>query len=89
MCEAARVTDEAIRNRWIVHDGDPELRAHVMNAVKRTVYGEKWRYDRPLEAKGAKRKNFPNDAWIGAVMGHGAAVAEQTAKKPGVAMALA
>lgn len=78
MAVAASRFDEAIRAGWLVHDGDETLRAHALNCVKRPVgsSGEKWRYDRPPSAKGERRQKFPNDALIGAVMGHSVAVAE-------------
>lgn len=77
MALAASRLDEAIRNRWIVHDGDEGLRAHALNAVQRTLGAEKWRYDRPPDGKGERRAQFPNDALIGLAMGHSTAVAEQ------------
>jgi hypothetical protein len=76
MTLAAARFDEALRNGWIVHNGDAGLRKHALSAVRKEVGGEKWRYDRPPEAKGAMRKKYPNDALIGVVMGHSVAFGE-------------
>ena len=67
MSEAARRFDEAVRNRWLVHDGDRELRAHVLNGP------EKYRFDRPKDAQGARRKRYPIDLLTGVLMGHNVA----------------
>lgn len=81
MALAASRFDEAIRGGLLVHDGNPVLRAHVLNAVKKTVgTAEKWRYDRPPDAKGRKRGKYPIDALTGVVMGHSVAVAEQVTR---------
>lgn len=76
MALAAQRFDEAIRKGWIVHDGDEVLRRHIQNAVRKSLGGEQWRYDRPPDARGEKRRRYPNDALIGVVMGHSVAVAE-------------
>ncbi len=77
MAVAAARFDEALRNGWLVHDGHETLRRHVLNAVRRPLGGEKWKYDRPPDARhGERRAKYPNDALIGAVMGHSVAVAE-------------
>lgn len=82
MSLAAARFDEAVRGGWLVHDGDTELRTHVLNAVRRQLGGEKYRYDRPADAKGARRKKFPIDALTGVLMGNSMAVAEhETTKK--------
>lgn len=67
---AAVRLDEAIRAKWLVHDGDPVLRLHALNAAKKALGGEKWRYDRPSDAKGERRRKFPIDALTGLSMGH-------------------
>jgi phage terminase large subunit-like protein len=77
MALAAARLDEAIRSGWLRHDGDPGLRAHVLNAVRRQLGGEKWKYDRPSDAKGEKRAKFPIDALTGVLIGHSVAVGEQ------------
>lgn len=76
MTLAASRYDEAIRNGWLVHDGDRVLRRHHLNAVRRDVGGEKWRYDRPSDAKGERRRRYPIDALTGAAMGNSVAYAE-------------
>jgi phage terminase large subunit-like protein len=76
MAQAASRLDEAIRNRWLVHDGDRELRSHVLNAVARSIGDAKWKFDRPSDAKGERRKNYPIDALTGLLMGNNVAVDE-------------
>jgi phage terminase large subunit-like protein len=86
MAEAAARFEEAVRNRWIIHDGDRDcssvlcrchgLRGHVLNAVAKPLGGEKWRYDRPSDAKGSKRAKYPIDALTGILIGHNIAVEE-------------
>jgi phage terminase large subunit-like protein len=76
MSQAASRLDEAVRNRWLVHDGDRRLRAHVLNAVSRPLGDAKWKFDRPADAKGDRRKNYPIDALTGVLMGHNIAVEE-------------
>lgn len=70
MSQAAARLETAIRNRWIVHSGDRTLRAHVLNAVRRSTGGEKYRFDRPTGAQGEKRKRYPIDALTGLLMGN-------------------
>src|SRR5690242_1518282 len=75
--------DEAIRNGWLVHDGNPDLRRHVLNAVRKSLGGEKWKYDRPAEAKGRARAKFPIDLLTGVLIGHSVLVAEaESAEMP-------
>jgi hypothetical protein len=74
MSQAATRLDEAIRNGWLVHDGTGSLRAHVLNAVARSLGDAKWKYDRPADAKGERRKNYPIDALTGVLMGNNIAV---------------
>lgn len=74
MAQAAQRLDEAIRNGWLVHDGDRHLRAHVLNAVAKPIGDAKWKYDRPADAKGDRRKNYPIDGLTGVLMGHNVAV---------------
>lgn len=62
---------EAIRTGSLVHDGDPRLRAHALNAIDRPLGGEMWRYDRPK--RGARR---PIDALTALLMAHSVMVAE-------------
>ncbi len=77
MSLAAARFDESLRGGWFVHDGDAELRTHVLNAVRRQIGAERYRYDRPPGAKGEKRKHFPIDALTGLLMGNSVAVAEK------------
>lgn len=86
MSLAAARLDEAIRNRWFVHDGDPTLRSHVLNAVRRKTVAEKYRYDRPPDAKGEKRKKYPIDALTGLLMGNSIAVDEHDKPKAPIAI---
>lgn len=72
MARAAVRLDEAIRARWLVHDGDPVLRRHVLNAVRKQMPGEKWRFERPARHR---RSRYPIDALTGLLMGHSVAVA--------------
>jgi phage terminase large subunit-like protein len=76
MGQAAARLDEAIRNRWLVHDGDRKLRSHALNVVTKPLGDAKWKYDRPADAKGERRKNYPIDALTGVLMGHNVAVDE-------------
>jgi phage terminase large subunit-like protein len=76
MSEAARNLDEAIRNKWLVHDGDRQLRQHVLNAVRKTTTDPKYRFDRPRDAQGEKRKRYPIDLLTGLLIGHNVALTE-------------
>jgi phage terminase large subunit-like protein len=80
MALAATRMDEAIRARWFRHTGDPDFRKHALNTVRKSLGGEKWKYDRPPEAKGERRQKYPIDAFTGVLMGHSVAVAEMAAK---------
>jgi phage terminase large subunit-like protein len=68
--------DEAVRNGWLRHDGNRKLRSHVLNAVARSLGDAKWKFDRPGDAKGERRKNYPIDLLTGVLMGHNVAVDE-------------
>lgn len=81
MGQAAVRLDEAIRNGWLVHDGDRKLRSHVLNAVARSLGDSKWKFDRPADAKGDRRKNYPIDALTGLLMGNNIAVDEAGASR--------
>jgi phage terminase large subunit-like protein len=76
MADAAAKFDEAVRNKWLVHDGHRGMRSHVLNAIARSLGGEKWKFDRPNDAKGEKRGRYPIDALTGLLMGHRVVVAE-------------
>lgn len=86
MSLAAARLDEAIRGGWLVHDGDSTLRNHVLNAVRRPLGGEKYRYDRPPDAKGERRKKYPIDALTGLLFGNSVAVAEHDKPKEPIAI---
>lgn len=74
MSQAATRLDEAVRNGWLRHDGNRVLRSHVLNAVARSLGDAKFKYDRPAEARGERRKNYPIDCLTGVLMGHNIAV---------------
>jgi phage terminase large subunit-like protein len=76
MSLAASRMDEAIRAKYLRHDGDPDLRKHALNTVRKPLGGEKWKYDRPPEAKGERRQKYPIDAFTGLLMGHSVAYDE-------------
>ena len=86
MALAAARLDEAIRGGWFVHDGNKNLRSHVLNAVRKSLGGEKYRYDRPLDAKGERRKKFPIDALTGLLMGNSVAVDEHDGPEEPIAI---
>lgn len=71
---------EAVREHKIVHDGNPELRQHVLNAVERSVGTDgSWIFGRP--SRGAR---VPIDALTAAVMVHHSAQAQLTRPYKGV-----
>ena len=76
MAQAAHRADEAIRNGWFVHDGDRQLRSHVLNAVAKPLGGAKWKYDRPADAQGERRRNYPIDLLTGVLIANNVAVDE-------------
>jgi phage terminase large subunit-like protein len=76
MSQAAVRFDEAIRLRVFRHDGDRRFRVHALNAVRKTTGPEKYKFDRPSDAQGEKRKRYPIDALTGVLMGHNVAVDE-------------
>ena len=92
MSLAAVRFDEAFRFGWVRHDGSDRcqtpgcrcggFRGHVINAVTHSLGGEKWRYDRPTDAKGGKRAKCPIDGLTAAVIAHSVAVAEQGEVSP-------
>lgn len=74
MSQAAARLDEAVRNKWLVHDGSRALRSHVLNAVVRSLGDSKWKFDRPANARGARRKDYPIDGLTGLLIGNNHAV---------------
>ncbi|MEJ7824898.1 MAG: terminase large subunit [Solirubrobacteraceae bacterium] len=92
MSLAAVRWDEALRNGWMRHDGSATcstegcrcggLRGHALNAVEKRLGGEKWKYDRPSDAQGERRRKYPTDALTGGLIAHSVAVAEHMAPEP-------
>lgn len=74
MSLAASRLDEAVRMKWLKHDGHPGLRRHALLAVRVPLGGERAKYDRPADAKGERRSRYPIDALTGVLMGHSFAV---------------
>ena len=70
---------EALRQGWLKHSGDPELRRHALNAVARVLpYGDA-RFDRPSRTRqGGDQDRRVIDALTAAAMVHSAAAAGQT-----------
>lgn len=87
MALAAERLAEAVRGKWFEHDGHAKMRMHVLNAIKRPLGGEKFKYDRPSDAKGERRKAYPIDALTGLLMANSIAVAENK-KSDGPLMAV-
>jgi phage terminase large subunit-like protein len=91
MALAAVRLDAAIRNHWLRHDGDTELRKHVLNAIKKDLGAGRWRFDRPAQTAGARPgnaggKRHPIDALIALAMAHSLAAAEnEKTKEPMIA----
>lgn len=85
MSLAATRFDEALRKGWIRHDGARDCstagcrcggaRGHALNAVSKPLGGEKWKFDRPADAQGDKRRKYPIDALTGGLIAHSVAVA--------------
>lgn len=46
---------EGLRNGTLKHTGDPDLRAHVLNAIARRLPGGDYRFDRPSAVRGNAR----------------------------------
>jgi phage terminase large subunit-like protein len=85
MADAAVKLEEAIRNGWIRHDGNPDLRRHVLNAVRKSLGADKWKYDRPSNAQGAGRRKFPIDLLTGVLIANRVAMAETDKPAPAAA----
>lgn len=75
MSQAAERLMASIRDRSLVHSGDPELTAHVLAAQQKTTTGEKWKFVKP------RRGNRHIDALIALCMVHSIATAHKP-KKP-------
>lgn len=48
---------EALRNGTLKHTADNELRQHVMNAIARSMPGDKKRFDRPSQSRAKRKQN--------------------------------
>jgi phage terminase large subunit-like protein len=72
---------EALRQGWLKHTGDGELRRHAMNAVVRLLPADKRRFDRPVGSRGNAKEQDRRviDALDAASMVHTVAEAEFTA----------
>jgi phage terminase large subunit-like protein len=46
MCPASQAFLEAVRNKTIAHDGDPELRRHVLNMRKQSTGHTSWKFSK-------------------------------------------
>jgi len=46
MCPASQAFLEAVRTRKVAHDGDPELRRHVLNMRKQTTGMTSWKFSK-------------------------------------------
>lgn len=46
---------DGLRNGTLKHTGDPDLRAHVLNAIARRLPGGDYRFDRPNTSRGSNR----------------------------------
>lgn len=92
MALAAGLLDEAIRKGWLVHDGAAGctselcrcggLRGHALNAVRRVLGAEKWKYDRPSDAKGSRRAKYPIDGLTGLLMANAIAALLADRERP-------
>jgi hypothetical protein len=68
--EAIRGSEARARRSALGAEGDWEaLRRHALNAARKDLGGEKWRYDRPPTRR-APRGDYPIDALTGLLMGH-------------------
>lgn len=93
MALAAARFDDGWAKKRILHDGAATcatpgcrcggMRGHFLNAVQRVLGGERWRYDRPADAKGQKRAKYPIDSLSGALFANSVAVAEHEDQDPG------
>lgn len=85
MALASARLDEAWRFGWIRHDGGNVcstagckcggFKGHVTNAVRHDFGSEKWKFDRPADAKGGKRTAYPIDGLTAVEFAHNQAVA--------------
>lgn len=68
---------EAVREGWIEHPHDPDLDAHVLNAIAKQVSHDRYRFDRPAPSRAAKYQDQRViDALIAASGAHWVAVGD-------------
>lgn len=77
---------EALRSGWLKHTGDPELTAHVMNAVVRVLPAGNARFDRPAQGRiNDEQERRVIDALSAAAMVHSVASEPAVVKpEPGI-----
>lgn len=51
MCPASVDLYEAIQRGRVAHDGDTQLRTHVLNAIQRDTSRSRWRFDKPKDSR--------------------------------------
>jgi phage terminase large subunit-like protein len=68
MCPASQTFLEAVRNKRIAHDGDPELRRHVLNMRRRTTGQTSWKFAKhPRNDDSPEHGHFKTDVAFAAV----------------------
>lgn len=68
MCPASQTFLEAVRNKRIAHDGDPELRRHVLNMRKQTTGQTSWKLAKhPRNDETPEHGHFRTDMGFAAV----------------------
>lgn len=68
MGPASQAFLEAVRNKRIAHNGDPELRRHVLNMRKKTIGITSWRFDKhPRNKDTPEHGHFKTDVGLCAV----------------------
>jgi phage terminase large subunit-like protein len=72
---------ESVREQWIEHPHDPELDAHVLNAIAKPISHDRYRFDRPTPSRAAKfQDQRVIDALIASSGALWVAIAELTAE---------
>jgi phage terminase large subunit-like protein len=71
-CNDYELFMEAIRERWIQHEGDPVFRRHVLSAIRARLPGDRYRFDRPRTLRKARKdqRRIVIDALTAASMVH-------------------
>ena len=70
MCPASQFFLESVRNKRIAHDGDPELRRHVLNMRKVTTSSQMtgWKFGKhPRNDETPEHGHFKTDMGLAAV----------------------